>query len=366
MENEQFTRVSCWILNRTVPPMPNDCIVYYDSSWDYKTNSFITENYEQIKVALGAVPSAYCKFNFSQVEQPTSINYDSKEEKMRAQAQKAAQYKTATNPFEGTLSCALFQDKGHEDPTTQRLLIINIEDCTRLCILTAIRYMAKLADFLKDEVKLRSGSIPEKYRQMWQIDLANEHDECLDCDDLYDTVEKWFRRDNKMLFTEPMLEFDEKTHRLWFLDNKGHKTAPFVKGNLLAQAFYILVWNHQFDGVKDIDLCCEPNDKTAIERQKQLQKELIAYYKIFKPNQSDELYEDRVMKLCSGYGSENRNSLRSKIKKSFRDQFKSVDENYAEEVVEYYAFDATPGIIKVEDRSTIILPDSLRGMNEDK
>ncbi|MCK8621902.1 hypothetical protein [Prevotella sp. E13-27] len=352
-----FSRISCWIFNRPVPPMPIDAIVYYESSWDIQTNEYIKENQKKINAALSTYPSGYCRFQLFYVPQPKLQTFESEEEAQKELERKAAMYHEATSPFEGVISCALLQDSGHEEYTSQRIMTFNIEDCTPQAILTAIRYMAKLADDFKDEVTERSGSIPAIYRQMWQVDLAVE------CKEFYETNEKWLSGKYEMFFTEPILKYDEDSHRLWFIDKNGNLEEEFVPHSLQAQAFYILVWNHR-EGVKDRDLCSAPNDEQAQAREKLLKEELVRYYKILSPNKDTQLlephyYEDKVEAFCSPLC--NRDSVRSKIKKAFiNHETKRVHELYAKKVASYYAFDGKEGIIKVANRNTIILPDCLK------
>ena len=354
-----FTRISCWIFNRPVPPMPIDAIVYYESSWDTKTNIFIKENQKKINDALSTYPSGYCRFQFFYVSQPRLQVFESEEEEQKELQRKAAMYHEATSPFEGTISCALVQDKGHEEYTSQRVMTFNVEDCTEQTIITAIRYMAKLADDFKDEVIDRSGSIPAVYRQMWQVDLAVE------CKDFYETNNKWLSGEYELFFTQTMLKFDERTHRLWFVDNKGELDEEFVQHDLMAQAFYILVWNHP-EGVKDSDLCTPYKEGKA--REAQLKEELSHYYKIFNPIKdtqmgNPEYYKEQVEKFCAIDEYAKRNTARSRIKKAFIErETKRVHELYARKVASYFSFDAKDGIIKVGNRNSVIdLPDSLKG-----
>lgn len=356
-----FTRISCWIFNRPVPPMPVDAIVYYESSWDTKTNKYLKDNIKKINDALSTYPSGYCRFQLFYVPQPKLQEFESEEEEQEELQRKAAMYHEATSPFEGVISCALVQDKGHEEYTSQRVMTFNIEDCTEQTIISAIRYMAKLADDFKDEVLGRSGSIPARYRQMWQVDLAVE------CKDFYETNEKWLSGEYEMLFTQVILKFDEKTHRLWFVDNKGELEEEFnTQHDLLAQAFYILVWNHP-EGIKDYDLCSPSYDKIAQAREEQLKEELIRYYKIFNPNRdkhtgNPNYYKEKVDKFCDSPGRGTRSTARSRIEDAFNErETKRVHELYAKKVASYYAFDAKEGIIKVANRNTIELPDSLKG-----
>lgn len=153
------------------------------------------------------------------------------------------------------------QDKGHEEYTSQRVMTFNIEDCTEQAIITAIRYMAALADNFKDEVLTGSGSIPAKYRQMWQVDLAVE------CKELYDSVDDWLSGKYEMCFTQPILKFDDATHRLWFVKNNGELDEEFIvkQHDLLAQAFYILMWNHP-EGIKDSDLCYSEEENNEAKK----------------------------------------------------------------------------------------------------
>jgi hypothetical protein len=337
--------------------MPIDAIVYYESSWDIQTNEYIKQNLDKINDALSTYPSGYCRFQLFYVPQPKLQMFESEEEAQKELERKAALYHEATSPFEGVISCALLQDKGHEEYTSQRVMTFNIEDCTPQAILTAIRYMAKLADDFKDEVLDRSGSIPAVYRQMWQVDLAVE------CKEFYETNEKWLSGKYEMFFTEPILKYDENSHRLWFIDKNGNLEEEFVPHNLQAQAFYILVWNHR-EGVKDRDLCSAPNDEQAQAREKLLKEELVKYYKILSPNKDTQFvephyYEEKVESFCSP--TYNRSSIITKIRNAFiNHETKRVHKLYAKKVASYYAFDGKEGIIRVANRNTIILPDCLK------
>ena len=357
-----FSRISCWIFNRPVPPMPIDTIVYYESSWDLRTNDFIKQNQKKINDALSTYPSGYCRFQLFYVPQPQTQYFANEEEKQAELNRKAALYKNATSPFEGMLSCALKQDKGHEEYTSQRIMTFNIEDCTEQTILTAIRYMAKLADDFKDEVMEGSGAIPAQYRQMWQVDLA------IECKELYDSVSSWLSGDYEMYFTQPILKFDEETHRLWFVDNKGNLKEQFVKNDLLTQAFYILVWNHP-EGIKDSDLCCDPTNKEAVIREKELKEEFVQYYQIFNTKHAAPIM--KIEEFCSANSSNDRSIARNRIKNAFLNhETNRVHELFAQKLTSYYSFDGKEGIIRAENidpinnpnynRTTIILPDKLK------
>lgn len=349
-----FSRISCWIYNRPVPPMPVDAIVYYESSWDVQTNTYIKENLDKINTALSTYPSGHCYFKMFYVPQPTIQVFGTEEEKLQELERKAAMYHEATSPFEGIISCALLQDKGHEDYTSQRVMTFNVEDCKPHAILTAIRYMAKLADQFKDDVLKGTGSIPAKFRQMWQVDLAAE------CKDLYNSAYGWLEGKNEMYFAQTILKYDEKTHRLWFVDGKGNMDEEFGNHDLLSQAFYLLEWNHP-EGVKDSDLYYQPNDDDPPkERVKTLRNEFVKYYRVINNKKTIEEAQDHVDFFCKEECRDVRNIARSRIKKSFFIHEKNrVNELFAQKVAEYYSFGAN-GIIKVINRSTtIILPDSL-------
>ena len=362
-----FSRISCWIFNRPVPPMPIDAIVYYESSWDVQTNTYVKDNLQKINDALSTYPSGYCRFQLFYVPQPTIQEFGTEEERLLNLECKAALYHDATSPFEGTISCALIQDKGHEEYTSQRVMTFNIEDCTEQAIITAIRYMAALADDFKDEVLTRSGSIPAKYRQMWQLDLAEE------CKELYDTVNEWLSGKYEMCFTQPILKFDDATHRLWFVDSKGNLEKPFLKSNLLKQAYYILVWNHP-EGIKASDLHCNPTEIEKVQREIKLKEEFVEYYKIFSHGRDKQIdvnfYKTRVDKFCD-IESNDQNEARSLIYKAFVEhETKRVHRLFAKKLASYYAFDGKDGIIRAENidpinnpnynRTTIILPDDLK------
>lgn len=370
-----FSRISCWIFNRPVPPMPIDAIVYYESSWDIQTNTYVKENLQKINDALSTYPSGYCRFQLFYVPQPTIQEFGTEEERLQNLECKAALYHDATSPFEGTISCALMQDKGHEEYTSQRVMTFNIEDCTEQAIITAIRYMAALADDFKDEVLTRSGSIPAKYRQMWQVDLAVE------CKELYDSVDDWLSGKYEMCFTQPILKFDDATHRLWFVKNNGELDEEFIvkQHDLLAQAFYILMWNHP-EGIKDSDLYYseKENNEAKKIRVDALKKEFVEYYKIMSPDSYRDSkermlihYQKQINYFCDKENRNERSIARSRIKTAFMEhETKRVHKLFAEKVTSYYAFTGKEGIIKAENidpvnnpnynRTTIILPDELK------
>lgn len=349
-----FTRVSCEIMYERIPAaIEEDYLGYYESNWDVRTNEFIKSNYKKIQAALKTYPSEYCYYNFHYVSQPTEIELGEEEVGMEAENQREN-----TSMQEGILYCLLFQDRGKANSKWQRLLVINIEDNTPQAILAAIRYMTRFADRMKNEVKYGSGIIPARYGRQWKVDLAVE------CKDLYDSAFDWLEGKNEMYFSQTILKYDEDSHRLWFLDNKGEKAKKFLNSDLKAQAFYILVWNHPEEGVKDYDLCVEPSDKAGLVRQKELRAELARYYQIIKIGKlaNDPMfYEDAINKFCEN--RDDRDTARSRIGTAFyKHELERVKGNklFAKKVREYYAFDATNGTIKVTNRSTtILLPDSL-------
>ena len=133
----------------------------------------------------------------------------------------------------------------------------------------------------------------------------------------------------------------------------------------MAQAFYILVWNHP-EGVKDSDLCTPYKEGKA--REALLKEELSSYYKIFSPIKDKQMgipdyYKEQVEKFCAVDEYAKRNTARSRIKKAFIErETKRVHELYAKKVASYFSFDAKEGIIKVGNRNSVIdLPDSLKG-----
>lgn len=350
------TRVSCEIKEVGVPPaIEKEYLGYYESNWDVRTNEFIKNNKEKIEIALKTYPSEYCYYDFHYASQPTILELGTEEEKWQRLDETAEEQREETNKEEGILYCLLFQDRGKASSKRQRLLVINVEDNTPQTILAAIRYMAQFADKMKKEVEHGSGTIPYRFRRPWKVDLAVEHKK------LYDSAFGWLEGKNEMYFKQTILEFDEKSHRLWFLDNHGVKDKKFVNSDLVAQAFFILVWNHPEEGVKDYDLCVEPNDKTGLIRQKELRAELARYYQFIKTGRlvkDSSFYEETINKFCES--CEDRNSARSRIKSAFKQhETERVNKYFAAKVAEYYSF-GTDGKIKVINRSTtVILPDEL-------
>ena len=355
-----FTRISCWIEYKDLPPViEKEYLGFYESSWDVRTNLFIKNNLEKINTALKTYPSEYCYYEMHYVPQPATIEFVPDLEKWKEMEEIAEEQREETDEKLGVIYCSLFQDRGHENPRIQRVLIFNVEDNTPQAILAAIRYMAQFADKMKNEVRYGSGIIPHRYDRPWKVDLA------IDQKELYDSAFGWLEMKNEMYFSQTLLEYDEESHRLWFVDNHGKKDKEFIPHDLLAQAFYILVWNHP-EGIKDYDLCVSPADKPGLVREKELKEEFVRYYKFLNPqkdqqNMDPEFYEKKINNFCEFVNRSARDTARSRIKNAFkRHESERVNEYYAAKVAEYYAFDATDGIIKVKNRSTtIILPDYL-------
>lgn len=350
-----FTRVTCYVKGDNVISIPQDRIYFYESPWDFRTNDFMKNNFGKINAALETYPSDYCYYNLEYIPQATSIEFESEEEKRKYMEKIAEEQRDNSHDRWGIIYCALFQDKGRELSGEQRVLIINIEDNTPQAILSAIRYLAQFATEMKNEVKLGSGCIPAKYALPWKVDLAVEHK------DLYDSAFDWLEGKNEMYFVQPILQYDEKTHRLWFLDNHGKMDEELGNHDLLSQAFYVLVWNHPEDGVKDSDLYYNANDDPAKkERVEALKNEFAEYYRILNDKKSIEEARKQVDFFCKEECRDVRNIARSRLKKSFLTHEGSrVNKRFAHKVAEYYAFGAE-GIIKVINRSTtILLPDSL-------
>ena len=360
METGHFTRISCWIYSRTVPPIASDTIIFYESKWDTQTNRFMEENKKKINSALATYPSGYCDFTFHPVKQPIALKFESEEERLKVLREKADKHKNATTDKGGVIYCALLQDRGKEDPNTQRIMVFNIEDCTERTIIAAIWLMSRMADKFKDDISKGQGFISPFYLdEMWQVDMA------VDYRDLYDSAYDWLEGKNEMYFSQKILEYDEVTHRLWFVNNEGVKDKEFLNHDLMTQAFYLLVWNHP-EGVKDYDLCVSPADKAGLIREQELKAEFVRYYQILNPYKDKQscdadFYKKKVDKFCDIENRKTRDTARSHIKTAFEEhESDRVNADFAQKVAEYYSFDATTGIIKVANRSTtIILPDSL-------
>lgn len=353
-----FTRVSCEIMYERIPAaIEEDYLGYYESNWDVRTNEFIKSNYKKIQAALKTYPSEYCYYNFHYVSQPTVIELGEEEVGEVAENQREN-----TSMQEGILYCLLFQDRGKVNSKWQRLLVINVEDNTPQAILAAIRYMAQFADKMKNEVKYGSGTIPVRYRRQWKVDLAVE------CKELYDSAFDWLEGKNEMYFSQPILKYDEDSHRLWFVDCKGHMDEEFVSEyhDLLAQAYYLLVWNHPEEGIKDSDLYCDTDDAEKQARIKALKEEFATYYNIINqykdsPERALEYARKQAYSFFSKECKSVRSTARSRIKDAFiKHETDRVNSDYAKKVAQYYAFNAKEGKIKVANRSTtIILPDYL-------
>lgn len=352
-----FSRVSCEIMYERIPAaIEEDYLGYYESNWDVRANEFIKNNKEKIKAALKTYPSEYCYYYFHYVSQPTEIELG--EEEVGEVAEKQREN---TSMQEGILYCLLFQDRGKVNSKWQRLLVINVEDNTPQSILAAIRYMAQFADKMKNEVKYGSGTIPAKYRRQWKVDLAVE------CKDLYDSAFDWLEGKNEMYFSQPILKYDEDSHRLWFVDGKGNMDEEFVSEyhDLLAQAYYLLVWNHP-EGIKDSDLYCDTDDAEKQVRIKAMKEEFATYYNIINPyKDTPERALEYARKQAYSFFSKECKSVRSTARSRIKDAFikhetDRVNSDYAKKVAEYYTFNAKEGKIKVINRTTtILLPDSL-------
>lgn len=363
METGHFTRISCWIYSRLIPPIPANAIIYYESSWDTKTNKFVMDNLDKINHALATYPSGYCSFQLFYVHQPALPEFDSEEDRQKDLQQKAEFYKEATSPFEGIISCALLHDKGHEEPTTQRVMTFNIEDCTEKAIIAAIRLMSHMADKFKDDVIEGSGSIPSSVRQMWQVDLKKEYTE------LYNSTDLWLSGNYEMCLTMPILEYKEDSHRLWFFPSKKMEAEKFDKanGDLKAQAYYLFFWNH-FDIIRDSDFKESTSNMRAYLRLKEWKKELEIYYRKINDNKPLEkrdgnkvqsiTYPKAIEDFCS---RANFKVERSRIRKSFVDhETRRVQATFAKKMSTYYEIDGDNGYIKLNNRDTIILPDELK------
>ena len=351
-----FTRITCWIEYKDVPPViEKNYLGFYESTWDVRTNTFIKDNLEKINAALETYPSAYCYYQMHYVPQPQASAFSTDEEKWSELDKIAEEQREETDEKLGVIYCSLFQDRGHENPRIQRVLIFNVEDNTPEAILAAIRYMGQLADQLKKEVMYGSGTIPYRYSRPWKVDLAVEHK------DLYDSAFDWLEGKNEMYFVQPILKYDDKTHRLWFMDNQGNIDDEFGKHDLLSQAFYVLVWNHPEGGVKDSDLYYSANDDSSKkERVEALKEEFAEYYRILNDKKSIEEARKQVDFFCKEECRDVRNTARSRIKKAFFTHEKNrVNMRFAQKVADYYSFGAD-GTIKVINRSTtILLPDFL-------
>ncbi len=357
-----FTRVSCEIMDQGLPPViEKEYLGYYESSWDIRTNVFIKNNLEKIKAALQTYPSEYCYYKMHYVPQPTMLELGTEEEKWQNLDEIAAEQRENTSMQEGILYCMLFQDRGKASSKRQRMLVINVEDNTPQAILAAIRYMAQFADKMKNELEHGSGTIPYRYRRQWKVDLAVEHK------DLYDSAFDWLNGKNEMYFSQTILKYDEDSHRLWFVDNKGNMDEEFVSEyhDLLAQAYYLLVWNHP-EGIKDSDLYCDTDDTEKQTKIEALKEEFATYYNIINPyKDTPERALAYARRQAYSFFSKECKSVRSTARSRIKDAFikhetNRVNSDYAKKVAEYYAFNAKEGKIKVINRSTtILLPDSL-------
>lgn len=357
-----FTRVSCQVVSGGLPPRQEDAIGYYESRWDVRTNAFIREHKEKIITALKTYPSKYCYYkDLYIVPQPIIPEFGTDEDKQKVVEQKAEEQHHNTNINMGIVYCPIFQDRNSREIGSQRVVVINVEDNKPQAILAAIRYLARLADQFKDEVTIGSGYLPLRYYDPWQVDLEVE------CKDLFDTAFDWLDGKNEMYFSQTVLKYDKESRRLWFVDNKGNKDEEFISEyhDLLAQAYYILVWNHP-EGIKDSDLYCDKDDLEKLEKVKAIREEFTSYYYVISQyRDSDErafsYAQKQVNSFCNKECKETRSTARSRIKSAFRDhETNRVNKDFAKKVAEYYSFNAKEGKIKVINRSTtIILPDSL-------
>lgn len=357
METGHFHRISCWIYSRTVPPLAPDIIAYYESKWDTETNRFIKENKENIRSALATYPSEYCSFDFHIVPQPIQPVFSSEGERLNELQKKANKHHTATTDKSGIIYCSLLQDKGKEDPNTQRQMIFNIEDCTKETIIAAIRLMSRMADKFKDEILLGKGFIDRDYlEEMWQIDLKEE------CPDFFETNKLWLEGKYDLFFTEPILEYNEPATRLKFVPSKKLPDVNFLS-DFYAEALYILYWNH-FDIIKEKDLL-HPDNARYKKRLNLLKQEFGKYYMVLKGVTEDTSQKELIKlqdKLDKFWKRKNFSILRNKVSDSFVDhEHKRTDsEKYAKKMVTYYEMDGELGYVRLNSRDTVVLPDSLK------
>ena len=365
METGHFTRISCWIVNRPAPPLAPDVICYYESKWDTETNQFIWDNKARIANALATYPSGYCSFKFSVCPQPVPLAFETEEERLNALQKKAEKHKNATTPLYGNIYCTLLQDKGKESADSYRLMIFNIEDCTKTTIIAAIRLMSHLADKFKDDILEGPGYIDptviDEIDEMWQIDLKIEYPE------LYETTELWLSGDYEMCFTMPILEYKDDTHRLWFFPSKKVPAEKFDKehGDLKAQAYYLFFLNH-FDIIRDGDFDRPETDKRGCILLEDWKKELEIYYRIINnnkplvkgPKRVPCTYQEKIDEFCR---NANFRGERNRIRASFIDhETRRVQATFAEKMSTYYEVNGDKGYVKLNNRETIVLPDKLK------
>lgn len=364
METGHYTRISCWIYNHPVPPLAPDIICYYESKWDTETNKFILENKDRIANALATYPSGYCSFSFHPVPQPVQLKFDSEEERLSALKQKAEKHKNATTDKSGTIYCTLLQDKGKELTDSYRLLVFNIEDCTKKTIIAAIRLMSFMADKFKDDIMDGPGYIdPSLIDEMWQVNLKTEYPE------LYETTDLWLSGDYEMCFTMPILEYKEDSHRLWFFPTKKMAAEKFdrVHGDLKAQAYYLLFLNH-YDIIRDNDFFRSEKDLRGRILLNEWKKELEIYYRIINDNRPVFMtkgtkrvpctYQEKIDEFCKNASFKGE---RNRIRASFIDhETRRVQATFAEKMSTYYEVNGDKGYIKLNNRDTIVLPDKLK------
>ena len=351
MEDSKFTRISCWTYNHPVPPLPQEIIVFYESKWDLNLNEFIDKHKEQIKDALLTYPSENCSFLFRPVPLPFKPQFESEEEKQLYMQKKAKQYKDGTTPFNGIIACALPQDRGFEEDTSYRLMTFNIEDCTEEAVIAAIRYMAKLADEFKADVKFQ-GRIPEEYRERWQVDLKEA------CPELYDTTDLWLSGKYDLCFTEPLMRFDENIHRLLFVA-VGDMPEERLINEIKAEMLYIFYWNH-FDLIRDADFQCPNKESRAYKRLQHIKAELEIYHRILSGKKDKDIsFSKSINSFCK---QKSHSTARSRIRSAIFDHEKRRvnQEKYPTKMITYYEMDGEVGYIRITGRDTIELPDYMK------
>lgn len=335
-----FTRVTCWLHNKPAS-VAQKIITFYGSIWDTRLNRYMEENWQKINDALATYPSNHCYFTLYPEPNPLTPTYASQEEEDKAWEEMAEFNKEATTWPEGTISCALMQDKGREVSDIQRFLTINVEDMTEDGLLAAIRYLEEKADEFKNYVTEEPGHIPTGIRITWQIDLKKERPE------YFETNKLWLAGKYDLFFTEPILEYDEKAHRLMFVPT-GKMPQETFSSDLYAQAFYILYWNH-------LDILLEDyfkpmgDNKRWNKRCELLQREFEMYYrglhapgekpyKVEKGKRVEITFEEAK---DSFFRYDSHEKERNRSRKAFLEhETTRVQEKYAKKMVSYYEINA--------------------------
>lgn len=365
MKMGHFNRVTCW-LHFEKASVAQKIITFYGSIWDTRLNRYIEKHCQQINDALATYPSNHCYFTLFPEPNPIETPYASQEEEDKAWEEMAEFNKESTTYPEGTISCALMQDKGREISGVQRFLTINVEDMTEDGLLAAIRYLEEQADLFKNYITEGPGYIPTGVKITWQIDLKKERPE------YFATNKLWLSGKYDLFFTEKILQFDEKSHRLMFVPTGKMKAEKFMS-DFYAEAFYILYWNH-LDILRDSDFTYTEKDKNKRRKKRYelLKKEFELYYRgVHAPGEKPFQYkgnqrvEVTYRKAVDDFFEDNEEykQERNRSRTSFLNhETKRVQEKYAKKMVSYYEINAKKGYIPLSSRDTIILPDSMKRM----